>query len=40
MCRIWKHGVAVTVESGLDEKNVLGKQLFDVGHSWFTSHGY
>jgi hypothetical protein len=29
-CRIWKHGVAVTVESKLDDRNVLGKQLFEV----------
>ena len=29
--RIWKHGVAVTVESKLDDRNVLGKQLFEVG---------
>jgi hypothetical protein len=28
--RIWKHGVAVTVESKLDDRNVLGKQLFEV----------
>lgn len=35
--RIWKHGVAVTVESKLDDRNVLGKQLFEVSlqPSWF-----
>lgn len=29
--RIWKHGVAVSVESKLDDRNTLGKQLFEVG---------
>jgi hypothetical protein len=33
MYRIWKHGVAVTVESKLDDRNVLGKQLFEVIYS-------
>jgi len=28
--RIWKHGVAVSVESKLDDRNTLGKQLFEV----------
>lgn len=28
--RLWKHGVAVTVESKLEERKVLGRQLYDV----------